>query len=149
MSTVQQRKVIHILKNRIGMSDEDYRDILEANYGVRSSLDLTDLEAEELIRFFRTMISGKQVYSSTGYKKRYNELTGRPARYATPKQLRMIEAMWAEVSYIEDPVRRRIALDKFCRRIVGEYRLEDVKKWQVQKLVKAIENMKKPERVGN
>lgn len=40
---------IHLGKNQLGLSEEEYRTILAENFGVRSSKDLTDPEAERLV----------------------------------------------------------------------------------------------------
>jgi len=44
--------VIHIVKKELGLSDEEYRDLLERETGVRSARDLDEEGFRRLMRFF-------------------------------------------------------------------------------------------------
>lgn len=44
--------VIHIVKKELGLSDEDYRNILERETGVRSAKDLDPQSFQRLMRYF-------------------------------------------------------------------------------------------------
>ncbi len=44
--------IVHIVKKELGMSDEDYRCILERIAGVRSAKDLDEAGFRRLMRFF-------------------------------------------------------------------------------------------------
>lgn len=52
--TLDRKKlaVIHIVKKELGLSDEDYRDILERETGVRSAKDLDGNGFRRLMRYF-------------------------------------------------------------------------------------------------
>ena len=52
--TVDHKKlaVIHIVKRELGLSDDDYRDILQREAGVRSAKDLDDKGFRRLMRYF-------------------------------------------------------------------------------------------------
>ena len=52
--TLDRKKlaVIHIVKKELGLSDEDYRDILERETGVRSAKDLDPQSFQRLMRYF-------------------------------------------------------------------------------------------------
>lgn len=52
--TLDRKKlaVIHIVKKELGLSDEDYRDILERETGVRSAKDLDQHGFQLLMRYF-------------------------------------------------------------------------------------------------
>ena len=52
MSTTYQIKKIHTLKNILGLEDDLYRDML-ASFGVCSSKELTQAEAQVLIKSCR------------------------------------------------------------------------------------------------
>jgi len=138
--TTAQIRIIHVLKNRLGLDDELYRDMLEGLYEVRSSKDLTPVQAADFIHQLRRCL-GQDVG-----RNKYEHLRGRPARFATPKQLRLIEALWDKVSYLGNPRLRRRALDRFVYRIVGEKQLTDVLKSQVPKLVQALKAMERQPR---
>jgi hypothetical protein len=49
MITPGQTKMIHTAKRALGLSDEDYRDMLEERFGHRSSSDLTSNQARVFI----------------------------------------------------------------------------------------------------
>lgn len=51
---------IHILKNKLTLSDEIYRAMLSDNYGVNSSKDLNLSQQKELIHFLNNKISSFQ-----------------------------------------------------------------------------------------
>ena len=44
--------VIHIVKRELGLSDDEYRDILQRETGVRSAKDLDDKGFRRLMRYF-------------------------------------------------------------------------------------------------
>ncbi|MBU1419912.1 MAG: regulatory protein GemA [Proteobacteria bacterium] len=44
--------VIHIVKREMGLSDDEYRDLLQRETGVRSAKDLDDKGFRRLMRFF-------------------------------------------------------------------------------------------------
>jgi Bacteriophage Mu, GemA protein len=52
--TVDHKKlaVIHIVKRELGLSDDEYRDILQRETGVRSAKDLDEMGFRRLMRFF-------------------------------------------------------------------------------------------------
>jgi len=135
--TPQQIKVIHTLKSRLGISDEVYRSILR-DWHVYSSTQLTAEGADQLIHFLRHAAEreGKWIQP----RKKYAHLAGRYGM-ATPKQLRMIEAMWSGVSRASKPAERAYALCSFLERF-GINRLEDLEFHQVHKVVRTLQAMK-------
>lgn len=60
---------------------------------------------------------------------------------ATPRQLRKIEAMWADVSRADTEEARATALRQFLKRIVGIENLRFLEGWQVKKVINALEAM--------
>lgn len=78
----------------------------------------------------------------SGFKERYDELGFRDGM-ATPKQLRMIESMWMEVSRMPNYAAKQKALEGFLMRVVRVQQLEWVEDWMVQKIVNAINHMKR------
>lgn len=54
MSLLDHKKlaVIHIVKRELGLSDKQYRDLLEEAAGVRSARDLDEAGFQRLMRFF-------------------------------------------------------------------------------------------------
>ena len=72
---------------------------------------------------------------------KYEELGRRPGM-ATPRQLRMIEGMWAGVSRTHKEDHRQRALRKFIFRITHVEDMRFLENWQVQKIIRALEAMK-------
>lgn len=50
----KQIQLIHIAKQQLNIDDDLYRDILQNNFNVSSSKELTNIQAEQLLRFFRS-----------------------------------------------------------------------------------------------
>ncbi|MEO0558208.1 MAG: regulatory protein GemA [Bacteroidota bacterium] len=55
-----QLSAIHVLKSKLGLEDDDYRDILEGITGKRSSAQLTDRGRQRVLDHLRWMESGGQ-----------------------------------------------------------------------------------------
>lgn len=141
---------IHILKARLGLSDEEYGAALEG-YGVYTSKDLSYEQAEDFIMRLINLLPkesrGNYLHpSADGHKdtkQKYDELgirwnEGLNEHYATPKQLRMLEAMW-----MTSPVVRQKTAEaylRFVKRITGKERLEWLLMSDVRKIKKAIES---------
>ncbi len=134
--TPQQIKLIHTLVSRLGMDDEAYRDMLEANFGVRSSKELAEPEAALLINTLQAKAVEMGVWKRN--RKKYDHLAGRPGPYATPAQLRLLEAEWRKVSRARDPQK---ALQKFLQNKFGIGRLEWLDRKTAAKAIYVIKQM--------
>ena len=134
----QDFKTIHGLARLLGLNDEAYRDMLDDRYQVRSSKDLNPQQRFQLIKELR-----EKVHSNV---QKFNELGKRKFK-ASPKQLRAIEAMWAQVSRAETSADRRKALNAFCKRLTGVEVITWICKDDAKILIKAIQAMgaKSPE----
>jgi len=141
--TKRQIKKIHTLKSRLNMSDEEYR-LRLSDYWVNTSKNLSYEEAEDLIQRLEREAIQKGVWSrySLRGKMKYEDL-GERTGMATPRQLRMIEAMWRDVSYTHDPHRRERALRRFLFRITGVHDLRFLRSRDVRKVVNAMKHMKR------
>lgn len=64
--------VIHIVKKELGVSDQEYRDIMEKVTGVRSAKDLDETGFQKLMRYFAR---------STHYRARREGITFRQRMY--------------------------------------------------------------------
>ncbi len=134
MASKEQIKIIHILKSKNNIDDETYREILNS-YGVNTSKDLNYADANDLIVKLGGRIGYKK-YDELGI--RYNHKTRE--YYATPKQLRKIEALWMSSERVK--VKTHEALRKFIKRITGVDAIEWISISQVKKIIKAIEEIK-------
>jgi hypothetical protein len=109
--TKEQIKIIHIAKNQLKISDDNYKDIL-SSFNVSSSKDLSYQNANEVIEAFKKLgfsqhPKRKMKYDELGYRK----------GYATPKQLRMIEAMWLSSENVQK--KDSESLRRFIKRIAN------------------------------
>lgn len=152
MATNNQKARIHIGRQALQLSETAYRGLL-SGYGVSSSKDLTYRDANHLINTMkklgwvelhkpRELKEGEE----KGYgKHKFKYLKGRDPEFATPRQLRMIEAMWRQVSRLKsDP-----SLESFVKRITGIDRLEWISQKHVSKLKAALEAMDRQNGIRN
>lgn len=140
--TKEQIKRIHTLKSRIALTDEEYGSALES-YGVSSSKELTFEQGKDLIGRFEKLTPKEQKkpkVKSTKYNKLGIRTNHKGEHYATPKQLRMIEAMWRDNANVRN--KSQEALINFVNKITGKNALEWLLMDDVRKIVKAITSLK-------
>lgn len=135
--TPGQVKRVHALKNALGMTDAQYREALRA-YHVYSSKQLNAEQAHWFITELERAAVARGKWTRPGQK--YQHLAGR-RMMATPRQLRMIEAMWADVSRATNAELRAQGLLAFLARF-GVSGIEDVTQFDVKRVVAALEAMK-------
>lgn len=80
----KQIRLIHVAKRELGLSDDEYRDLLYAVTGKRSSKDLTAAEAKEVVATLERL----------GFK----PLGPRPAGRPTEAQVAFIKNLWREAA---------------------------------------------------
>ncbi len=136
--TQAQKAVIHIAKNQLGITDEQYRDILSGFVLVNgdkceSCKELSYDQAEALIHIF------KKSGFKTGRLK-YEEFENRAGGFATPGQMRKIEATWMTHPRVKN--RTTEGMNNFIKVIVGQSHITFVKSIDVHKLLKAIDSIK-------
>lgn len=145
--TKGQTAKIHILKQHLRLSDEEYGAALEG-YGVATSKDLSYEQAADLIKRFINLLPkelrNKYLSAKADGKKKYDDLgirwnTKLKQHYATPKQLRMLEAMWMTSLRVEHKTEE--AYLKFVKRITGKDVLGWLTMGDVRKIKKAIESL--------
>lgn len=145
MSTSKQRQTIGYLRKLLCISDDVYHEILWT-WGVDSSKELTIAQAETLLNQLKKQAIETGKYQPKaqykGQKWKYNNYSDREDSMASPAQLRMIEALWFEVSNQTNDEARESALNKFCEKITGKARLVFITKIEVRKLIKALNTMK-------
>ena len=152
-ATKEQIIKIHILKTQLALSDDEYYSALES-YGVSSSKELTKVQAKDLISKLQRLAdanvntpypSERGERNSIGQPLKYEELgirydETRKEYYATPKQLRLIEALWRSHPNIID--RSDKAMIKYIKRITGVDKMEWLMMSDVKKIIKAINEIK-------
>ncbi|RJQ21992.1 MAG: regulatory protein GemA [Nitrospiraceae bacterium] len=138
--TKAQIKLIHTLKTKLGLSDDDYRLLVQGIHGFSStSKDLTYNEASKLITDMKRMAHKAGTWTTR--PKKYDNLGHRPGM-ASPAQLRMVEVMWSQVSYTHDPATRESALRKFIFRQCKKSAMEFLEGRDISKLVRSMKAMK-------
>lgn len=155
-------KAIHVYKNKLGIDDDTYRDMLQTGYGVSSSKDLTVEEATDLVTKLLGRINeikypnlrtknkresrygtGKQKYENLNNSTKID--TGskivtvhtRGPVLASSKQLRYIEALWKTRSREKSDE----SLMKFCERITGKSDLVFISMADASALIAAIKKI--------
>jgi hypothetical protein len=130
---------IMTLQGLSGISEEEYRSLLWG-YEVESCKDLTIADARKVIDFLQGL-AGK-VPEKRPVHKRYDDLGRRSGEMATPKQLRMLEAMWMDVTSQKNRVN---ALEAYQVFLHNRFRIlvpEHIEKDQVGKIKMALEAMR-------
>lgn len=145
MSSAEQRKTIGYFRKLNGIDEDLYREML-LSYGVASSKDLTDGQAENFIQRLKKSAAEVGTYKPKKEfafnKYRHHDCAGRKGM-ATPAQLRKIEAMFFCVSRKETDAERKKALDRYCERITSKSSIKFLTLRDVAKVIKALENTKK------
>ena len=137
MSTALQIKRIHTFKTQLGIDDELYREML-ASFGVCSSKNLTETEAEILIE----ILNDKSKKVKPNKPKKYDDLSQRDTKMSTPLQLRKIEAIWWDICDSAESVKQNRSLRKFIQR---QCKIDDIKflsKREASKLIAVLEKIK-------
>ncbi|MEW6115352.1 MAG: regulatory protein GemA [Nitrospirota bacterium] len=138
----RQIRKIHTLKSALKLSDDEYREKVQEIHGFSgTSKDLTYDEAETLIRAMESEALSKGVWQRRVSRKSKYEYLGDREGMATPKQLRMIEAIWKDVSRYHAEDERARALRSF---LFKRFKVSDVKfitSRQASKIIWSLFNM--------
>ena len=110
--------VVHIVKNELELSDEEYRDILEKYAGVRSAKDLDDKGFRKLMHYF---------VRSRHYRAGPDDITLRQKMYI--KHL-VLEAGWHEDHFVN-------FIGKYYKKTV----LDSFSKKEASKLIESLKNI--------
>ena len=134
--TPGQIKKLHALKRALGFDDPTYRTVLD-RFGVASSKELSANSMAGLLAHLECQAVSAGVWQARG---------GAPAPRNRPgaasdAQLRMVAALWKQVSRQETEADRKAALEKFVTRITGKPKLAWCGQRDIEKLVAAMEKM--------
>ncbi len=140
MSDNKQKAMIHQLKKLLGLDNDVYKEMLFNSYGVTSSKDLTYKQATDFMTNLKKQAEQAGLWESkrSFQKYNYNNLEGREGM-ATPKQLRMMAAMWADYSNCETNEDREKAFRNF---ISKRFSVSDIKFIDVKTASKIIHALK-------
>ena len=129
----REKAILHVAKAELGLSDEIYRALLKEIAGVTSSVDLDRAKYQEVLEELKK--KGFRVRLKKHKGKKFDELGHRPGM-ASPKQLRLIDTLWLEVSRSKDPKR---ALRLF---LFGHFGASDLRMVDIETAGKVIEALK-------
>ena len=133
MPTNKDYAKIHIALNELGLTEENYRDILRWKFKAKSAKELTQRQVTVLLNYFR----------SKGWRPKPPKNAKSGTRMAHDPQSRKIRALWITMhkeGIIKNP--SELALARYVKRMTGvdrlewcsaahKYRLiEALKKWQ-------------------
>jgi hypothetical protein len=141
-STPGQIKKIHALVTALGFDDDLYRAILLNRFNTRSSKELANFQAGQLIEELEKQAVQKGVWKKSAFKKRYEALAGRPG-FASGAQLDLIESTWTKVSRMETPELNVKALRGFILKVAGVSDLRFLNKSGAGKVIIALRSMEK------
>lgn len=152
--TAAQIKRIHTIIHILGISDENYRAALESRFGVTTCKDLTLLQAKSFIdelqelahkdqqeRYSRERAAAR-ARAEAERPKKFDELDNRPGM-ASAAQLRKIEAMWADISIVDDLEARARALRRFVSRVAKVDGLRFLDSESAGKIINALNAMQR------
>jgi len=118
---------IHVLKSKLGLSDEHYRDMLSA-YNVDTSTCLSFDNAINFIRILESKCNGTGITTSR-----------QPARgMISNAQIGLVRGLWSQVSVQLTPAEKHAALDRFISNKFGISKLQWVPAETVQKIVRTL-----------
>lgn len=133
---------IHIIKAQLRLSDAEYGEALNS-YGVKSSKEMNAIQAAGLIKRLSALLPkelqyvrptiGKYDEYNVNRRDKYNQ------KYATPKQMRMLEAVWMSNKAVR--VKTEAAFTAFLKRIAGVDSIKWLLMADVQKVLKAIQSL--------
>lgn len=126
--------LIHLAKNKLGLSEENYRSIL-SGLGVSSSKELTSGGFMHLMDTFKKLgFKSRSFKERKHYKHEYdkNQIWG-----CTPAEREYIESLW----YEKARVKTNDALENFIFRIVKKSSAF-INKTDVEKIINALKHLK-------
>ena len=132
MSVYWQIKKIHALKTFLGISDENYRKMLQS-FQVCSSKNLTETEANILISTLE-----ERANEFTQRIKKYDELLGRDEKMATPSQLRKLEAVWADIKRLRTK-NKHVTLRQYLKKHFKVYSIKFLTKDRAREIIAVLE----------
>ncbi len=126
-------QIIHTIKSNLTLSDDVYRDILFGRYKKTSSLQLSQRQADDLIKHFRSL-----QLKAAKYKPRYDD-----------KRMRKIEVMWKglyDAGVVINPSHQ--ALQAFVKGRTGVANIKWCDTKQLSMLIEILKAMAKREGVN-
>lgn len=139
MISFSQIKRIHTLKAILGLDDELYKEML-LSFGVATCKNLTQTEASIFLEILseKAIALGKWQHPANNF----SEFLERGNDMATPSQLRKIEAMWRDLSYIKSNEAVRKSLRTFLQKHFSVSDLRFVDKTAATKIIHVVNKIR-------
>ncbi|MBW2021222.1 MAG: regulatory protein GemA, partial [Deltaproteobacteria bacterium] len=102
----KQKALIHIAKQKTGMSDQEYRDLL-GSFGVSSSKDLTHGKFDSVMRYFKGM--GFKQTPGKPYKRLHPIGSKKRLLYKIEAQITEMELSW---KYVDGMAKKMFGVDR-------------------------------------
>jgi len=137
-----QIRLVHLAKSTLGLTDEEYREMLQLHAGVSSSRDLSPQGFFELMERFRElgfMPRGENIYHTA---RSAPEGPGMMIEMVTPAQRAKIRSLEAELGWSDNPAR----LQGFVMKRMGIVRI--LTKEQASKVIEALKAMAERQKGG-
>ncbi len=134
--TPAQIKLIHVLKNALGMDEQAYRSVL-ALYGVTTSKALSFSGAAELIEDLE-----KKALAIGKWRRQLRPTRATRIGFASVAQVALIERLWDEVSTAPEEG-RKAALRRFVARQAKVSDLRFLRDGDASKVICALQAMKR------
>jgi len=117
-------RLIHVAKQKVGLTEEEYRALLEGISGKTSSTELTITELEAVLKAFKRL----------GFQVKKMAATPDEVGRATADQIDYIKGLWE----LSARVKTEAALNAFIKRITGVPYLRWLDKQAAQKVILAV-----------
>lgn len=99
MIDTKQKQLIHVAKQQVGLSDDEYRELLQIHYKTTTCKQLTYFEADRLINYFKKLGFRIKKTQTTPYPRQRGRLPGNVVMLVSVAQLGMIEALKREIKW--------------------------------------------------
>ena len=120
-------RLIHVAKQKVGLTEEEYHALLEGITGKTSSTKLTIAELEAVLKAFKRL----------GFQVKKMAATPDEVGRATAEQIQYIKGVWE----LSARVKTEAALNAFIKRITGVPYLRWLDKQAAQKVILAVRDI--------
>lgn len=120
-------QLIHIGKNKLGLTDDDYRTFIESLTGEKSCSDMNVFQLEEVLKKMKKL----------GFRIKKMPLRKNEIGRASAAKLRYIKGMWEVCARVKTDV----ALNNFIKRITGVANIKWLDDPNAQKVILALRKM--------
>jgi phage gp16-like protein len=124
----KQKAILHIAKDQLGLSEEQYREILKGHGGAESSVQLDDFGFDKVLRFFVKMGFKKKTAGRRG---------GRPLQeFSSEGQRKVLHHLMEDLGWW--PAR----LLGFVKKMTGKQQVEQLSGKEAQRVIEALKAMR-------